>query len=460
MLGAFGHSPASFSTTLTAIAQAFPPPREMPESGVPFSSARKWSAEKFADGATWVLGAPEVLLEKARAYDDLLTRANSLAESGWRVLLLARADGLTSEVLPDDIRPAALILFEEKVREDAPVTLSYFTEQGVAIKVISGDNPGTVAAVASRAGVPCVGVPVDARSLPEHPEELAAVMEKNVVFGRVNPDQKQRMVEALQAKGHVVAMTGDGVNDVLALKEADVGVAMGSGSSATRAVAQLVLLDGKFSTMPGVVAEGRRVIGNIERVANLFLAKTTYSTLLTIIIGLAGWAFLFLPRHLTLVSSLTIGAPALVLSFAPNRARYRPGFVKRVLRFSVPAGVVAALAALAAGSLSNLYGWINRDESRTMATLMLIVVGFWILYVLARPLNWWKGLLILTMLLGYITVLCWPWLRDFFALDLPSWLVVVQTAAIAPVAVIMLEVVWRLSGWRRLTLKEGAEDST
>ncbi len=449
VLGAFGASTASESSTLSAVRAAFPEsPGWERTGGVPFSSARKWSAETFGGSGTWVLGAPEVLFESSRAPASLRDEVTGLASSGQRVLLLARAPApLASESLPERLDPAALLLFEERVRPDASDTLRYFTDQGVTIKVISGDNPVTVAAVARRAGVPDVGEPVDARSMPEDPEELAGVLEEHSVFGRVTPDQKEGMVTALQSRGHVVAMTGDGVNDVLALKKADIGIAMGSGSAASKAVAELVLLDGKFATMPGVVAEGRRVIGNIERVANMFLTKTIYATLLSIIIGLAGWAFIFLPRHMTLVSSLTIGAPALVLSFAPNKQLYRPGFVRRVLRFAVPAGLIAALAALAAGSISHTHHNVTLAESRTMATLVLAIAGLWVLGELARPFNWWKTLLVGAMVVGLVGAFTIPWTRDFFALYLPSWPYVLEALGIAAAAVLLLELTWRLAGW-------------
>jgi cation-transporting ATPase E len=430
VLGAFGSSTSSRSSTLLAITEAFGSAPDWERTGsVPFSSARKWSAEAFGDRGTWFLGAPEVLLEKAPPAAAIAEKVSGFAESGLRVLLLASAPGsITSEVLPDDLEPAALLLFEEQVRPDAPETLAYFTEQGVDIKVISGDNPTTVAAVAERAGVPGVAEPFDARRLPAGNEELADILEANTVFGRVNPDQKESMVVALQSRGHTVAMTGDGVNDVLALKKADIGMAMGSGSPASKAVAELVLLDGSFAAMPGVVAEGRRVIGNIERVANLFLTKTVYATILAVAISMLSWAFLFLPRHLTLVSSLTIGAPALVLSFTPNAELYRPGFLRRVLRFAVPAGLVAAGAALAA--------------------VVLTVVGLWILGELARPFNWWKAALVAVMALGLVIVVAVPWFRDFFDLVLPAWTVMLEGAGIAIAAIVLLEVIWRLTGRR------------
>ena len=449
VLGAFGADSASHSTTLDALAAAFPPPEGWNITGrVPFSSIRKWSAETFGDKGTWVLGAPEVLLEKVSDAESLRSEVDHLAGSGMRVLMIARAKvEIEAGALPGDLEPAALLLFEERMRSDAGETLQYFADQGVTIKVISGDNPDTVATVANRAGVPDVGDPVDARKLPGEPGELARVMDEQTVFGRVTPDQKEAMVDALQSRGHVVAMTGDGVNDVLALKKADIGIAMGSGSPATRAIAQLVLLDGQFATLPGVVAEGRRVIGNIERVANLFLTKTVYATLLSIIIGLAGWAFIFMPRHLTLISALTIGTPAFFLALAPNKARYRPGFVKRVLRFAVPAGIVVALAAFAAGALSRVYSWISLSESRTAAVIVVAIIGLWVLGVLARPFNLWKALLVTAMAAGFLLALLVPFVRDFLALDLPSLSVFAQTLGIAAVAVVLIEIAWRFTGW-------------
>ena len=216
-------------------------------------------------------------------------------------------------------------MLTERLRSDAPDTIAYFAAQGVALKVISGDSPHTVAAVAARAGVPEAGHPVDARDLPEDPAALGALLEERSVIGRVSPHQKEAMVRALQARGHTVAMTGNGVNDVLALKLADIGVAMGTGAPATKAVAELVLLDNRFATLPGVVAEGRRVTANIERVANLFITKTVWATLLAVAAGAVLKPYPFLPRHLTIIDTLAIGVPAFFLALAPNRRRYVPG---------------------------------------------------------------------------------------------------------------------------------------
>jgi len=272
-------------------------------------------------------------------HQERLAQATELAASGRRILVLAwAAESLDGESLPPGLRPAAFIVFAERLRSDITETIEYFAAQGVALKVISGDSPLTVSAVAARAGMPQAGDPVDARDLPEDPAALGALVEERSVFGRVSRHQKQAMVRALRARGHTVAMTGDGVNDVLALKLADLGIAMGSGAPATRAVAELVLLDGRFATLPGVVAEGRRVTANIERVANLFITKTVWATLLAVAVGAMLLPYPFLPRHLTIIDTLAIGVPSFFLALAPNRRRYRPGFAGRVLRFAIPAG--------------------------------------------------------------------------------------------------------------------------
>jgi cation-transporting ATPase E len=266
--------------------------------------------------------------------------------------LLARTDTpLSGDILPQGLSPVGLVILTERIRPDAPQTLHYFREQGVKIKVISGDNPATVATVAAKAGVPGSERAVDSRQLPEG-EALAELMEANTVFGRVNPDQKYAMVEALQRQGHTVAMTGDGVNDVLALKQADMGIAMGTGTAAAQAVSQLVLVDSRFSTLPGVMAEGRRVTANIERVANLFTTKSVWAAALAISIAVLAVSYPILPRHLSLIDALVIGIPGFFLALAPNKRRYIPGFVYRVARFVIPTGLLAAITVLSSSEPS------------------------------------------------------------------------------------------------------------
>jgi cation-transporting P-type ATPase E len=416
-LGALADDEAR-NATLAAIGQAFPPPQGWArQQSMPFSSARKWSAASFAGHGTWVLGAPEIVL--AGSQDGLLSQAADLAAGGQRVLALACTTGpLDGQALPPGLRAVAFIVLTERLRSDAPQTIAYFTAQGVALKVISGDSPRTVGAVAARAGVPRADDPVDARDLPEGPAALGAVLEDRSVFGRVTPQQKESMVKALQVGGHTVAMTGDGVNDVLALKLADIGIAMGTGAPATKAVAELVLLDDRFATLPGVVAEGRRVTANIERVSNLFVTKTVWATLLAVAAGIALMPYPFLPRHLTIIDTLAIGVPAFFLALAPNRRRYLPGFVGRVLRFAVPAGLIVAAAIFAAYALARARG-LPLAEQRTAATLVALILSLCVLALLAMPLTWRRIVLLIAAFAAFVLLFPVPIVRRFYALELP-----------------------------------------
>src|SRR5215470_4217753 len=416
-LGALADDQAR-NATLAAIGQAFPPPQGWArQDSVPFSSARKWSAASFAGHGTWVLGAPEIVL--AGSQDGLLRRAADLAATGQRVLALARATGsLDGQALPQGLHAVAFIVLTERLRSDATQTIAYFAAQGVALKVISGDSPRTVGAVAARAGVPHASEPFDARDLPDDPGPLATLLEERSVFGRVTPHQKESMVQALQARGHTVAMTGDGVNDVLALKLADIGVAMGSGAPATKAVAELVLLDNKFATLPGVVAEGRRVTANIERVANLFITKTVWATLLAVAAGVTLLPYPFLPRHLTIIDSLTIGVPAFFLALGPNTRRYIPGFTSRVLRFAIPAGSIVAAATFAAFAVADALG-LPLVQQRTAATLVALLLGLCVLVLQAIPLTWRRIVLVSAALAGFVLLFPVRVVRNFYALDVP-----------------------------------------
>jgi cation-transporting P-type ATPase E len=431
------------NATLNAIAEAFPPGETWKRTGtVPFSSARKWSAATFDGQGSWVLGAPEMVW--ARRGDDVTTKAEQFASTGQRVLLLARTDAaLDGDQLPADLHPVALVLLEEQVRPDAADTLAYFARQGVAQKVISGDSPRTVGAVAARVGMPHADQTIDARELPDDLDELGRALEEKSVFGRVAPHQKQDMVKALQARGHTVAMTGDGVNDALALKLADIGVAMGSGAPATRAVAQLVLLDGRFSTMPGVVAEGRRVTANIERVANLFITKTVWATLLAIAVGVVLWPYPFLPRHLTIIDTLTIGIPAFFLALAPNLRRYVPGFVERVLRFAIPAGIAAATATFTAYAVARAND-LPLIQQRTAATLVMIMMSLTVLVILAAPLTWRRTLLVAAMIAGFLLLFPIESVREFYEIKTPSD-VLGWTLLIGFTGVVVLGGGWELS---------------
>jgi cation-transporting ATPase E len=439
-LGALAAADPNPNATLRAIGEAFPAPDGWrPETVVPFSSARKWSGATFAGRGAYLLGAPEVLLHEG----ELLRRAEAIATAGGRVVLLAHSERpMDGDTPPDGLAARAMVVIGDQVRDDAAATVAWFAEEGVRVKVVSGDHPRTVAAIAGRVGIEGAGDPVDARTLPTDQAELADLVEARSVFGRVVPQQKRAMVGALGARGHVVAMTGDGVNDVLALKDADLGIAMGSGSAASRAVAELVLMDGRFATLPAVMAEGRRVIANVERVAKVFVTKTVYATVLALAVGLAGLAFPFLPRHLTLISSLTIGIPGFFLALEPNTQRSKPGFVRRTLAFAVPAGLAAALATLVAYQLADVEN-VSTEQARTTATLTLAGLGLVVLALAARPLNPLRRLLLVGMAGAFVVVLVVPWLRAFFALSLPPLpvalaalgLVVVLGAALALVVV-------------------------
>ncbi len=390
---------------------------------VPFSSARKWSGAAFGEKGTWVLGAPDVLL-RGDAVAQHLKRALAYAEAGRRVVMLGRTEAAIDEgSVPDGLVPVAYVILADRIRETSSTTLAYFAKQGVDVKVISGDHPETVAAVARRVGLVGADAPYDAQRLPTGLDELAEVLDTHTIFGRVTPQQKRSMVAALQSRGHVVAMTGDGVNDVLALKDSDIGIAMGSGSSATRAVAQLVLLDSTFDPMPSVVGEGRRVLGNIERTSNLYVTKTVYAMLLALGVGVVGLEFPFLPRHLTLIGALTIGIPSFFLALAPNNERARPGFLRRVLRFTIPAGTLAAVGTFLAYVLAREEPGVTLPEARTAATMVLLWIGFLVLSVIAAPLTTWRLALVWAMPGLFALAMGLELSREFFALYPPPLIV-------------------------------------
>ena len=443
VLGAIAATDPNPNATLRAIGAAFPAPNGWTASAVvPFSSARKWSAASFGDRGSFVLGAPEVLLPGP---GELLRRTDAIAVEGRRVVLLAEANGAPAldGQLPDSLAPQAFVVLGDRVRDDAAGTIAYFLEQGVRTKVVSGDHPRTAAAVARQVGIPGTEEPVDARTLPHDADDLAGVLERRSVFGRVVPDQKEVMVKSLQSRGHVVAMTGDGVNDVLALKDADIGIAMGSGSPASRAVAQLVLLDSRFATLPHVVAEGRRVIANIERVAKLFVTKTVYATALAVAVGIARLPFPFLPRQLTLVGSLTIGIPGFFLALEPNLQRARPALVRRVIAFAAPAGLIAASATLLAYWLAHRSPEVSLEQARTTATITLTGAGLLVLWSLSRPLNLLRLTVIAAMVGAMAGILAIPWLRGQFALALPPAPVLVGVAVLLTIVGVVVELLPR-----------------
>jgi len=444
------------NASIAAIAEAYPnSPGWSTTAVAPFKSATKWSGASFRDHGNWVIGAPDVLLDPA---SPVAAQAEEIGARGLRVLLLGSAEcSVDAADAPGRVTPAALVVLEQRVRPDARETLDYFASQNVSVKVISGDNAVSVGAVAGSLGLH--GETMDARELPSEPEALADMMAQYTTFGRVRPDQKRAMVHALQSRDHIVAMTGDGVNDVLALKDADIGVAMGSGSPASRAVAQIVLLDNKFATLPYVVGEGRRVIGNIERVSNLFLTKTVYSVLLALLVGLAGlvshWGhtdpllYPFQPIHVTIAAWFTIGIPAFVLSLAPNNERARTGFVRRVMTAALPAGSVVGISTF----ISYLLAYPGRDgtqaeqtQASTGALITLLIGALWVLAVVARPYQWWRVGLVATSALGYVIIFALPLAREKFMLD-PSDVTTTATAVlIGLLAAALIEASWWIQG--------------
>ncbi|WP_168170444.1 MULTISPECIES: HAD-IC family P-type ATPase [unclassified Pseudonocardia] len=418
--------------TTAALAAVFDNGSWQRTGGVPFSSARKWSAVTTRGHGTWVLGAPEIVFP-GEYTDPLLARAGQIAAQGHRVLVLAMTHttthatpaGQEGQQLPEALKARALVVLGERIREDAEATLCYFTEQGVSLRVISGDNPHTVGAVAVAVGLPGITHAtdaVDARTLPEDQDELAAILQEKVVFGRVTPQQKRAIVGALQKRGHIVAMTGDGVNDTMALKDADIGVAMGNGAPATRAVAQLILLDGRFAHLPDIVAEGRRVIANIERAANLFVIKNAYALLIAIVAIATSAAYPLAPIQLTLISSLAIGIPGLVLALAPNHRRYVPGFLPRVLRLAIPIGILIGAAAYAG---DRTIRWLEPTggltAGQTVATTTALLASLWALTLFTRPFNTWKLALVGALALIGTVILATPTLATDIFLMAPTW---------------------------------------
>ncbi|WP_101617499.1 HAD-IC family P-type ATPase [Bifidobacterium margollesii] len=449
---------------------------------IPFSSDRKWSAivrgaeHTGGSGMTaWYMGAPEVVLAGLDGqYRGTLERANAIAETGSRVVLLAKCEigheaavaaqtfAENPRLLPS-ARPVALVVCSEHIREDAERTLAWFREQGVRCRIISGDNPRTVAAIADKVRLTGNDAPryMDARDLPDDLEELADTLERIDVLGRVLPEQKKAIVQALHRRDHTVAMTGDGVNDTLALKEADLGIAMGNAAPAAKAVAQVVLVDSKFSHLPDVVARGRQVMANMERVASLFLVKTVYSAIISLGVVLTAMPYPYLPRHITYVGALTIGIPAFILALAPNTRRYVPGFLKRVVAFALPGGIATGLSVLlSAWIVPRVMGWdlarqSDLDSLRATSAIILFLMGVFVLSRVASPLNSWRGALVAFFAACGVIGMFIPFVAGFFALIIPTGTTLIATGAALLIASAIFAVcVWLVPKIGRIITRE------
>lgn len=484
VLGHIGADPNA-NITAAALRDPFPHTPELPQTdAIAFASERRWSAFAFgtpgdtdSTAGAWVLGAPEALIDALQVDDatkrDFHERARKLSSTGKRTMMLAHSTtpatgSVTAEhpwfgqraELPADLFPAVVLTFDEKVRDDAKETLEYFQAQGVELKVISGDSPHTVAAVARQIGWDHVGPGYDARQLPDTIEEMADVMERYSVFGRVSPDQKEQMVKALQHRNRVVAMTGDGVNDALAVKTADLGIAMGDAAAATKAVSRMVLLDSKFSRLPHVLAEGRKVIANMERLAHLFLAKTIYALLFVLVFSLLAWQYPALPRQMSTADFLFIGLASFILALMPNPRQYVPGFLSRALKFAVPTGIVlvAALwginwyARVWAGDFSGTFPAAADDpgaafvmeQLQTATFITLTLTGLWLLNVVSRPLNWQKAGMLVLLHVAFVLVLVVPVSQWYHQFILPPMPILLAAVGIAALGALGIEIVYRI----------------
>ncbi|WP_145943732.1 HAD-IC family P-type ATPase [Corynebacterium glyciniphilum] len=453
-LGRLVASQEDRNSTAEAILAAYDAPSPFDGVEIPFNSKWKYSGVQCA-GHAWILGAPDVLLSEGIAADT----AKEFGDRGLRVLAFGRVEGTLQSPDGDagmadapSVGEPVLVTLGQQLRPDARETLDFFDTQDVDLKIISGDNPDSVAAVA-RGATDRELVAVDARTLDDLGEaDFDDEVARANVFGRVRPEQKQQMVESLHRAGRTVAMTGDGVNDVLALKKADIGVAMGAGAPATRSVAQLVLLTNRFSALPKVVGEGRRVIGNIERVANLFLTKTVYSVVLALVVAVMGISFPFQPIHVTITGWFTIGIPAFILALAPNNERPRDGFLRRVLSLAVPSGLLVGGVAVALWIAVYPGGdapEIERAQAGTAVLLALIVMGLWVLGIVARPLVWWKILLLVGCVAGYVLLFTVPFLRELVLLEPGDTRLMLLGLVVGAVGALVIEVVHRVVERRR-----------
>ncbi len=440
-LGRYAASSPARNGTLNAIAEAFPAPAEEPTGYVPFSSRRRWSAVR-AGSVGYVLGAPELF-----PLGPLAEQASREQQQGRRVVALAttaasfeRFDLAADPDLtpPGDMVPLGIVVLGERLRPEARETVKFFLREGVSLKVISGDAPETVAAIAADAGIPATGPPLDGRHLPADPDELRRLATSASVIGRISPEGKQRVVEALRDGGAYVAMIGDGVNDVPALKSARLAIAQGSGSQMAKTVADIVLVNGEFGTVPSMVAEGRKTLRNLQRVSKLFATKSAFAVVLILTAGLVPQDYPVLPRHLTLAAALTIGIPAFFLALAPSSGAWTtPNFLRDVARFAIPAGTAAALGVVSSYLFALNVINLPTIEAQTVSVTVMILVGLYLVVVLEAAGRVRSALVIalcLSLLAVYGVILASDVTRDFFSLAVPNAAIVLSSIGGAAVA--------------------------
>lgn len=451
-LGRFAASAPSRNGTLEAVHAARLDGDDAavePSAQVPFSSRRRWSALEL-DGARYVLGAPEALLEQGSPLRD---RAAERAASGRRVLALVGADGPLPEAapdapLPDGVRPLGIVVLAERLRSSADQTVAFFGREEVALKVLSGDNPATVGAIARDAGVPARSDALDGGALPADDAELLEAVRAAPAIGRISPEDKARVVHVLAEAGDYVGMLGDGVNDVPALKQARLAIAQGSGTQMARSVSDLVLVSGEFDEVPRMVHEGRQILRNIQRVARLFVTKALFTAFLLLTIAIPSGVFPLLPRQFTLTSSLTIGIPAFFLALAPSTGPWRPeGFLKAIARFSIPAGLATGAGILSAWLLSRHVFDGTLVEARTVTAATVVTAGLAIVMVLEDERGKRRlavGGMCLLMALGFVLVAAIPAGRDFFDLATPTGGMTAAWAIGTAVTLVLLAIALRI----------------
>ena len=435
-------------------------------SRIPFNSQTKWSAAVFAGQGAFVVGAPEFIL--GPRYESIRQTVEPWSSLGCRVLLVAQYDGAPGQntpLDPDRVRPMALALLSNRIRTTAPATFRFFAQEGVSIRVISGDNPVTVSEVARRAGIEGADRYVDASTLKSDADFTRAARDC-IVFGRVTPDNKKKLIQALKKAGHTVAMTGDGVNDVLALREADCGIAMASGSQAASQVAQLVLLKSDFAAMQGVVGEGRRVINNIQRAAALFLVKNIFSLLLALISMFATFPYPIMPLHLSMISGLTIGAPSFFLALESNHERIKGRFMAGVLRKAFPGGLTNLIVVLMAVGFVLVFD-LPTEQLYTVSAALMSLTGLLVLYQVCKPFTVQRR--ILWGLMAAACAFCflfWGSMFEFVKLDLEMIIVLAAVFLMTPTVFFALQ---RIFDWgdilydklhSRLTLRKKPSPSS